>query len=128
MDRVAAMTKSIAAKWKEELLEQERQLYMDVFEQLEMKDNSEDMTQNEYNSFLDTLPQKYRLKLQHQNSFNALAGDDNKVSYKEFGDLLDTMARDFAKSPRAPFAGGSGNDTGGAGSSGNGVSGAIIEE
>jgi len=64
---------------------------------MELKDDEPDMTESEFKTFLEMLPQKYQdrfLKLGHD--FSYYAGSDNKMDVNEFTVLLDEWAKDFA--------------------------------
>ena len=115
------MTKGIAGKWKEELVEQERQLFMEVYDNLETKDGDDEMTKTEFDELLATLPPKYRMQIQHQHTFEELAGDNDTLSYQEFSNLLDRLTDGFATTTKQTLSAGNLGAAAGNGSS-------IVEE
>jgi len=68
-----------------------------VYDHFEYKDDKEDMSEQEFNEFLDALPTEYRKRFQVMGkTFKDLAGDDNMMQYEEFKNLVDAWADEVA--------------------------------
>jgi len=81
------------SRWKESLIKNEKAILNKVYEQFEMKDDKEDMTEQEFNDFMNALPGEYRKRFQALGkTFKELAGDDNLMQYEEFKTLVDSWA------------------------------------
>jgi len=97
MKKVQEDASKMKKKWEEQLIKHERDILSKVYDKMELKDDEPDMTESEFKTFLEMLPQKYQdrfLKLGHD--FSYYAGSDNKMDVNEFTVLLDEWAKDFA--------------------------------
>ncbi len=60
---------------------------------MEYKDDKEDMSEEEFNEFLEALPESYRVRFRKMGkTFKDLAGDDELMQYDEFTQLVDEWA------------------------------------
>jgi len=93
LKKLQSQSKAVMDRWRESLIKNEKTILNKVYDKFELKDGSPDMSEEEFNSFLDALPTEYRKRFQAMGkTFDELAGDDKMLQYDEFTRLVDIWA------------------------------------
>ena len=84
-------------RWKENLVRHEKTMLNKVLDQVEYKDDKENMSEHEYKEFLSLLPQEWRDKFdEHGVTFDKIAGSDGTIDYQEFNKMVDQITEEKA--------------------------------
>lgn len=90
-------SKNVMNKWRQNLIVHERTALNKVLDQVEYADGKENMSREEFEQFLASLPQEWRDRFtKHNITFDSVAGRDNQIDYDEFQKVLDTVTEDMA--------------------------------
>jgi hypothetical protein len=75
------------------LIRHEKDILYKVFQHMQLKDNHPGLTEEEFNDFLDALPESYRERFRASgDTFASLAGKDNVLDIQEFRQMVDKFA------------------------------------
>eukprot|EP01083_Nonionella_stella_P252577 870060_1 len=74
LEKLQELTKTVQDSIQKELIQHQRDIVMRIQESMEMKDDKEGMTNDEYNAFINYLPKGFQIRFQKIN-FNEISGD-----------------------------------------------------
>jgi len=92
------MSKTVQESIQKELVQHEREILLSVQEAMELRDDQEGLTENEFNQFVNALPANFQERFstmsERGKSFKEMAGDDGVLDLDEFSEICDEFAKE----------------------------------
>merc|ERR1712083_815602 len=85
------MVKKMQGRWAEELKRRERKVLSVIFDRVEMGDDEEGLSFEEFQEFKGHLPITYQLRMAKLGTWLEIAGDDGVLQFDEFQELMDNF-------------------------------------
>merc|ERR1712154_566222 len=93
LEKLQEMSKTVQDSIQKELVQHERDILMRVQETMEFGDDTEGLTEDEYNRFIDYLPVTFQQRFEKMGqSFSDIAGKDGILDMDEFTKICDEFA------------------------------------
>lgn len=93
MEELQKQAEKMKGSWQDSLIKNEKSIFHKIFEELEMKDDQEDMSREEFEGFLKALPEDYSA-LFATKSWEKMAGEDGIMQFEEFKDVVDEIVEE----------------------------------
>mmetsp|Transcript_41225 Transcript_41225/g.67816 ORF Transcript_41225/g.67816 Transcript_41225/m.67816 type:complete len:272 (-) Transcript_41225:202-1017(-) len=100
LEQIQQMSKFVQDSFTKELEQNERNILFTVQEAMELKDNSDGLSEQEYQNFVSALPQSFQARFRTI-SFAEKSGDDGTLDIDEFKNLCDEFAKQQAAAKAA---------------------------
>eukprot|EP01084_Bolivina_argentea_P126131 223394_1 len=97
LEKLQQMTKTVNDSIEKELIQHQRDILMRVQESMEITDDTDGLTEDEYNQFIGALPVTFQNRFTEMDrSFADMAGADGKIDMDEFTEICDQFAKQEA--------------------------------
>lgn len=85
---------SMQNKWQNARMEKEKNMLHTVFDRFEGTHSIQDgMDESQFAEFLEMLPQDYQDRFERLGTFHKLSGEDGKLDYSDFKEMMDQYAK-----------------------------------
>jgi len=94
LENLREMSDKVLGSLKKEMIGHQRDILRTTYEAMEYGDDQEGMNKEEYERYLNALPQEYRDRVKKLGSFEDIAGDDGVLDLDEFTKMADNFSVD----------------------------------
>lgn len=90
MEKLKNQVGKMNDQWRENMIKNEKSLFLNIFDAMELKDGDADMSPAEWDQFLSLLPEDYK-ELFTKFTWEELAGEDGMMQFEEFSEHVDKV-------------------------------------
>merc|ERR1719204_3079708 len=90
------MVQKMQERWSEQLRIRQRRMLMKLFDRVELGDDADGLSFEEFQQFKRALPSAYQVRMAQLGSWQQIAGEDGELQFREFQDLIDRFVDEVA--------------------------------